>query len=122
MKLTRIARASHLLAGAVLILLGLYNAGFRPRAYPLGSFGALWFTGTALMTFVAGTMNVVATRSRLDRLLLWATFLVNVLGTGYAFWVTRMLRQPQAWVGLAAFALAALCALVRGIEAVRRSA
>lgn len=122
MKLNALVRAAHLLAGAALILLGLFNAGFRPRAYPLGSFGALWFTGTALMTLVAGVMNVVAARTRSDRLLLWATFLVDLLGGTYAFWVTRMLRQSQAWVGLAAFALAALCALYHSLQATRRTA
>jgi hypothetical protein len=122
MKLNALARAAHLLAGAALVLLGLYNAGFRPRAYPLGSFGALWFTGTALMTLVAGVMNLVAARTRSDRLLLWATFLVDLLGGTYAFWVTRMLRQSQAWVGLAAFALAAACALYHALQATRRAA
>lgn len=122
MKLNGVVRVGQLLAGAVLILLGLYNAGFRPRAYPLGSFGALWFTGAALMALVAGIMNVVAARSRPDRLLLWATFLVDLVGTGYAFWVTRMLRQPQAWLGLVTFALAAGCALLAGLQANRRTA
>ena len=121
MKLNGVARAAHLLASVVLILLGLFNAGFRPRAYPLGSFGALWFTGTALMMLCAGIMNGVAARARSDRTLLWATLLVDLLGTGYACWVTRMLRQPQAWLGLAAFSLASVCALIRGIQATRRT-
>lgn len=118
--MNRTIRSAHLLAGAALIGLGLYNLGFRPRAYPLGSFGALWFSGTALMILVAGIINLVATRPRPDRLLLWATTLVNVLGTLYAFWVTRMLRQTQAWVGLLVFALAGICALVRALQPARR--
>ncbi len=122
MKLNALARAGQLLAGAALVLLGLYNAGFRPRAYPWGSFGALWFTGTALMTLVAGVMNLVAARTRSDHLLLWATLLVDLLGGTYAFWVTRMLRQSQAWIGLAAFALAAVCALYCSVQATRRAA
>ncbi len=122
MKLTATARIVHTIAGAVLALLGVAHVGFTPMAYPLPSFGALWFAGTGLMTLFAGVLNLLAARSRPDPALLRVAFFLDLLGTAYTFEVTRMLRQPQAWVGLAAFALATLCALVRAARAPRRSA
>ncbi len=119
--MNRSARVGHMLAAVVLILLGTAHLGFRPRAYPLSSFGALWFTGTALMTLFGGILNALAARARSDRVLLWATSLVDVLGLGYAVWVTRLLRQNQAWIGLIGFALAALCAIYRSVQATRRA-
>lgn len=116
MKLTDTLRSAHIVAGAALVLLGVAHVGFTRVAYPAPSFGALWFAGTGLMTFIAGALNLLATRARSDLATLRVAFFIDLLGTAYTFEVTRMLRQPQAWAALAAFALAAACALARDIK------
>lgn len=103
-------RLLHKITTALIIALGCLHIGFTPFSYGRFDIDAMWFVGTGVAVILAGFLNVAAIRTA-DRVVRTLCFMTNAsfaLLFGVALF---QLAQPQVFVGLALFCVAAVSAL-----------
>ena len=109
-------RAAYGICSWLIVALGAAHLGFTFHDYDEFSLDAMWFAGSGLALVFAGFLNVAHLRSGGgDRVVRALTILTDALCAVLFVAALSLMRQPQVFVGVALFALAALfAALIKG--------
>lgn len=101
-------RLLHKIITGLIIALGCLHIGFTPFNYDRLNMEAMWFVGTGVAIILAGFLNVAVIRVA-DRVVRTLSIITNAsFALLFAVALFR-LAQPQVFVGLAGFGLAAVC-------------
>ena len=97
-----------------MIALGLTHVLFTFHDYDSFSLDALWFASAGVAIVLAGFLNLVLLRQvGQDRVVWLLCVLTNVTFSIMFAAALILMRQPQVFLGLVLFALAALVALLK---------
>ena len=109
-------RAAYKICSWLIVALGCAHLVFTFHDYDEFSLGAMWFAGSGLALVFAGFLNVAHLRSGgRDTVVRALTVLTDVLCAALFVAGLSLMRQPQVFVGVALFALAAFfAALTKG--------
>lgn len=106
-------RTTHKIITGLMIALGLTHILFTFHDYDEFSMRALWFASAGVAIILAGFLNIVLLRDvgkdKLVRLLGILTNLIFVVMFGA---VLFLMPQPQVFIGVALFGIAAILALL----------
>jgi hypothetical protein len=89
---------------AYLLLLGVIHAALTPLFFNFFTIEAMWFFGTGLALVFLCLLNIAASKL-LVPWLLNMTVVANLIGTIHSFLILILLKQPQAYIGLAFFVI-----------------
>ncbi|RYZ21937.1 MAG: hypothetical protein EOO16_11115 [Chitinophagaceae bacterium] len=90
----------------LIILLGLVHVLF---AFPLyANTDTLWFVGAGLAIIFAGLLNFVALDRDGSRFTMWVAAVVNSTMCALFCYAINILNEPQVYVGVAVFLIAAV--------------
>lgn len=102
-------RTAHKIITGLMVALGLLHLLFTFHDYDEFSLRALWFASAGVAIVLAGFLNIVLLRDvgrdPLVRVLVFVTNLIFTLMFSAALY---LMQQPQVWVGIALFGVAAL--------------
>ncbi|HEY0098856.1 MAG TPA: hypothetical protein VGB76_07870 [Pyrinomonadaceae bacterium] len=105
-------RTIHTACTYLIIALGVLHLLFTFHDYDAFTLGALWFAGAGFALMFAGFLNLVALRHAagdgLVRALCVVANLICASLFGAALW---LMQQPQVFVGVALFTVAAIASL-----------
>lgn len=106
-------RVLHKIVTGLIVVLGCLHIGFTPFNYSRVDMDAIWFLSAGLAIILAGFLNIAVIRVGSDRVVRILCALTNVtfalLFAVALFWMP----QPQVFVGMGLFAMAAICAGLR---------
>lgn len=107
-------RSAYKICSWLIVALGSAHLGFTFHDYDEFSLRAMWFAGSGLALVFAGFLNVAHLRCG-DRFVRALTVLTDALCAVLFVAALSLMRQPQVFVGVALFALAAVfAALTKG--------
>lgn len=106
-------RAIHKIVTGLLIALGLIHILFTFHDYDEFSMRALWFASAGVAIILAGFLNIVLLRDvGKDQLVKLLCVLTNLIFVVMFFAVLFLMPQPQVFVGVALFGIAAVLVLL----------
>ena len=106
--------AAYKICSWLIVALGCAHIAFTFRDYDEFSLGAMWFAGAGFALVFAGFLNVAHIRSGgRDPLVRALTVLSDALCALLFAAALTLMPQPQVFVGVALFALAAVFAAMR---------
>ena len=106
-------RAIHKIVTGLLIALGLIHILFTFHDYDEFSMRALWFASAGVAIILAGFLNIVLLRDvGKDQLIKLLCVLTNLIFVVMFFAVLFLMPQPQVFVGVALFGIAAVLVLL----------
>ena len=95
-----------------MIALGLLHVSVTFVDYDTFSLRALWFAGAGVAIILAGFLNVVLLRDAgKDRVVRLLSVLANIIFAAMFAAALTLMQQPQVFVGLALFIIAAVTSL-----------
>ena len=104
-------KAAYKICSWLIVALGCAHIFFTFHDYDEFSLGAMWFAGSGLALVFAGFLNVAHLRGGgRDPLVRALTLLTDVLCAALFAAALSLMRQPQVFLGLALFAVAAFFA------------
>ena len=110
--LSNMLRTIHRISTYLIIALGVAHLLFTFHDYDAFTLRALWFAGAGFAIMFAGFLNLIALRlaahDALVRTLSVVANLICVSLFGAALW---LMQQPQVFIGVALFAVAAIASL-----------
>lgn len=94
----------------LIILLGIFHISF---ALPLQmDTDSLWFVGTGMGIIFSGLLNLVAIDRGGSKFSKSVAMLVNTFNSGMFFYALFILDEPQVYVGIGIFLIAAIALLI----------
>lgn len=105
-------RTAHKIITGLMIALGLLHVSVTFVDYDTFSLRALWFAGAGVAIILAGFLNVVLLRDAgKDRVVRLLSVLANIIFAAMFAAALTLMQQPQVFVGLALFIIAAVTSL-----------
>lgn len=108
-------RVTHKVTTGLIIALGALHCVFTFHDYDSFTLDAMWFLGSGIAIILAGFLNVAAVRvggkDRVVTILCLTANLIFALLFAAALW---LMSQPQVFMGVALFAVAAASVVVGG--------
>jgi hypothetical protein len=102
----------HAVCTYLIVALGVVHLLFTFHDYDEFTLGALWFAGAGLAIIFAGFLNLISIRlAGRDALVRALCFISNLVLTALFVAALWLMRQPQVFVGVLLFAVAALASL-----------
>ncbi|HEX8130197.1 MAG TPA: hypothetical protein VF527_13925 [Pyrinomonadaceae bacterium] len=102
----------HTVCTYLIIALGVLHLLFTFHDYEDFTLRALWFASAGFAIIFAGFLNLISIRlAGRDRLALSLCFVSNVVVAALFVAALWLMRQPQVFVGVALFAVAAVASL-----------
>ena len=104
-------RLLHKVITGLIIALGCLHIAFTPFNYTNFDMNAMWFVSAGVAIILAGFLNVAVIRIGNDRVVRSLCIFTNMTFAVLFALALFQMGQPQVFVGLVLFAVAAVCAL-----------
>ncbi len=106
-------RTAHQIITGLMIALGLIHLSVTFADYDTFSLGALWFASAGVAIVLAGFLNVILLRDAggRDKVVRLLCVFTNIIFAAMFGAALILMRQPQIFVGLALFIIAAITSL-----------
>ncbi|HLL72115.1 MAG TPA: hypothetical protein VK363_11810 [Pyrinomonadaceae bacterium] len=105
----------HAVCTYLIIALGVLHLLFTFHDYDEFTLRALWFASAGFAIMFAGFLNLIALRLALrEALVRWLCVIANLICASLFVAALWLMQQPQVFVGVLLFAVAAVASLVSG--------
>jgi len=104
----------------LIIALGVLHLLFTFHDYDEFTLRALWFASAGFAIMFAGFLNLIALRlARREALVRWLCIIANLICASLFVAALWLMQQPQVFVGVLLFAVAAIASLASGRKTAR---